>query len=96
MRYCVPSEIHIIQHNGMAPIKKYMKLVSLTAFRDCIFRWILFRGWNLLNNERALGKEGVFGLSQCSGMLLAVLCECCTAKCAFNDYVKIVVPCYTL
>jgi len=32
----------------------------------------------------------------CSGMLLAVLCECCTAKGAFNVYVKIVVPCYTL
>ena len=73
MRYCAPSEINIIQHNGMAAIKIHLKLVSLTAFRDCIFWWILFRGWNLLKNERALGKEGVFGLSQWDGVLRNVI-----------------------
>ena len=33
---------------------------------------------------------------ECSGVLLAVLRECFTAKGTFNGYEKIVVPCYTL
>lgn len=33
---------------------------------------------------------------ECLGVLLALLCECCSTKGAFNGYAKIVVPCYTL
>jgi hypothetical protein len=51
----------------------HLKLVFLTAFRDCIFWWIYFRGWNLLKNERAHGKEGTFGLSQWEGVLKNVI-----------------------
>lgn len=51
----------------------HLKLISPTVFRDFIVWWILFRGWNVLKYERALGKEGIFGLSQWDGVLRSVI-----------------------
>ena len=83
MRYCVPSEI---------------------GFPNCIPRLdILVDSYSGLEFaekmkerfERKVLLDFRSGM-ECSVVLLAVLWECCTAKGAFNDYVKIMVPCYTL
>lgn len=51
----------------------HLKLISLTVFRDFIVWWILFRGWNVLKYERALGMEVAFGLSQWAGVRRSVI-----------------------
>jgi hypothetical protein len=64
-----------------------------------LFCWFLFRAgiyWIMKHLlERSVLLDCRSGM-ECSGVLLAVLCKCFTAKGPFNGYVKVVVSCYTL